>query len=94
MPKHASALVLGSAVFEDALRKLALKHGLETAGRSIESLIDDLQKAGVLTPVKAKRMKASAGLRNSALHAQWDALDIRDVGEQIATTRELIDQYL
>jgi len=60
----------------------------------LESLIDELVKLSVLTPVKAKRIKAYASTRNRALHANWDAFDIRDVGEMISGTRELIEHAL
>jgi hypothetical protein len=89
--KKLESSVLASAVFEDAIRKLAQKHGLSEAGRSVEILIDELAKGGVLTSVKAKRFKGFAGVRNKALHAQWDEFDIRDVGELISGTRELVE---
>jgi uncharacterized protein YutE (UPF0331/DUF86 family) len=92
--KKMEAAVLASAVFEDALRRLARKHNVSTSGQAVEGLIDELQRSGIVTPVKAKRLKACAGLRNRALHAEWDAFDIRDVGEQIAATRELVEQHL
>jgi len=44
--------------------------------------------------IKAKRTKAYASVRNHALHAERDKFDIRDVGEQIKGTRELIEEYL
>jgi len=47
-----------------------------------------------ITPVKAKRFKGFSGVRNSALHAEWDQIDIKDVGELINGIREMIEQYL
>jgi len=61
---------------------------------TLDPLIDELVKAGVFTPVKAKRVKAYTGVRNHADHAEWDAFDIRDVGEIINGTRELIEEFL
>ncbi len=89
--KKIESAVLASAVFEDAVRRLSRKMNIEQAGRSLDNLIDDLSKAGAVTPVKAKRWKSYAGARNSALHAQWDDFDIRDVGEMIKGTREIIE---
>ena len=88
------ASVLASAVLEDTVKKIATKNGVTTAGMSLEPLIDDLVKAGILTPVKAKRVKGFAAVRNHALHAEWDRFDIRDVGELIAGTRELLESFL
>lgn len=89
--KKTESSVLASTVFEDAIRRLAAKMTMEQAGRSLDSLIDDLVKCGAVTPVKAKRWKSYAGVRNSSLHAQWDNFDIRDVGEMIMGTREIIE---
>jgi hypothetical protein len=88
------ASVLASAVLEDTVKKIAGKNGLTVAGKSLEPLIDDLVKAAMLTPVKAKRVKGFAAVRNHALHAEWDSFDIRDVGNLIAGTRELLEEFL
>ncbi|AJG19095.1 hypothetical protein RR42_m1698 [Cupriavidus basilensis] len=48
-------------------------------------------KKGTITPVKAKRWKAHAAVRNEALHAQWDKIELRDVGDLIRGTREIIE---
>jgi uncharacterized protein YutE (UPF0331/DUF86 family) len=92
--KKIEAAVLGSAVFEDTVKKLAVKNGIETKEKTLDPLIDELASEGILTPVKAKRLKAYAGVRNKALHAEWDSFDIKDVGEMISGVRELIEQYL
>lgn len=89
--KKIESSVLASTVFEDAVRRLATKMAVEQAGRPLDSVIDGLSKCGAVTPVKAKRWKSYAGVRNSALHAQWDDFDIRDVGEMIKGTHEIIE---
>jgi hypothetical protein len=89
--KKTESAVLASAVFEDSVRRLCGKMGVEQAGRSLDHTIDDLSKMGAVSPVKAKRWKSYGGVRNSALHAQWDDFDIRDVGEMIKGTREIIE---
>lgn len=90
--KKTEASVLASAVLEDAIKKIATKHNITTSGLSVEPLIEELVKMGVLTLVKSKRIKA--GVRNHALHAEWDQFDIRDVGELIKGTKELIEEFL
>src|SRR3989304_3037237 len=55
---------------------------------------DNLVKSGALPAIKAKRAKSYAAVRNKALHAQWDDFDIRDVGEVINGTRELVEGFL
>lgn len=92
--KKIESSILASAVLEDTVKRIARKSGINTQGVSLESLIDNLVKVDVFTPVKAKRVKAFAGVRNQALHAEWDKFDIRDVGELVNGTRELIDTFL
>lgn len=89
--RKSESAVLASAVFEDSIRKLAQKNQIAETGQAVEVLIDDLAKNGVLTSVKAKRVKGFAGVRNKALHAQWEEFDLRDVGELINGTRDLIE---
>ena len=92
--KKTESSILASAVLEDTVKRIARKHAIETKGMSMEPLIDELVKNAVFTPVKAKRVKGFAGVRNHSLHAEWDAFDIHDVGELINGTRELIDTFL
>jgi uncharacterized protein YutE (UPF0331/DUF86 family) len=92
--KRIEASVLASAVLEDTMKKIATKNGVDADGKTLDPLIDDLVKANVFTPVKAKSIKAYAGVRNLALHAEWDKFDISDVGKLIAGTKELIENYL
>lgn len=92
--KKVESSVLASAVFEDAIRKIATKNEITETGKSLESIIDEITKKNVFTPVKAKRIKGYSAIRNKALHAQWDEFDIRDVGELIKGTRELIETYM
>lgn len=86
--------VLAAVVLEDTIKRIAAKNSIAAAGLSLEQLIDELVKANVFTPVKAKRVKGYAGVRNPALHAEWDKFDIKDAGELISGTRELLESYL
>ncbi len=92
--KKIESSILACAVLEDTIKRIARKHTIETKGMSMEPLIDELVKQNIFTPVKAKRVKSFAGVRNHALHAEWDEFDIRDVGDLIKGTRELIDTFL
>ena len=70
--KKTESSVLASAVLEDTVKKICKKNNIETNGKRLDNLIDDLVKRNILTPVKAKRAKASAGVRNRASHAEWE----------------------
>jgi uncharacterized protein YutE (UPF0331/DUF86 family) len=92
--KKMESSVLASAVLEDTVKKIAQKNGLITEGKTLDPLIDELVKANVFTPVKAKRVRSFAGVRNHALHAEWDKFDNSDVGAMIKGIRELIEESL
>jgi len=92
--KKIEAGVLASVVLEDTVKKIAATAGLETQKRSLEELVDSLVKANIFTDVKAKQVKVYATVRNHALHAEWESLNIRDVGELIKGTQELIAEFL
>jgi uncharacterized protein YutE (UPF0331/DUF86 family) len=92
--KLREAAVLASAVLEDAVKRVGAKNQAKTAAVSLDPLIDDLTSRGVFTAVKAKRLKSYAGVRNHALHAEWDKLDLKDVGAMISGVRELLDEHL
>lgn len=92
--KKLESSVLASAVLEDTIKKIAQKNNVDPKGKSLEPLIDELVKEGIVTTVKAKRIKGFAGVRNHALHAEWDEFDIKDVGQLISGVRELIDNFL
>ena len=92
--KKVESSVLASAVLEDTVKKICNKNGIEPSGNSLDDLITKLAQAEILTQVKAKRVRSFAGVRNHALHAEWDKFDISDVGSLIKGTRELIEDLL
>jgi uncharacterized protein YutE (UPF0331/DUF86 family) len=92
--KVIEASVLASAVLEDTVKRVARKNGIDPSGKTLDPLITELAKANVFTPVKAKRYRAAAGIRDKAFHAEWDKIDLKDVGELIRSTRDLIADYL
>lgn len=86
--------VLASAVLEDTVEKICKKNNIEPSGKKLDDLVSELVQAGVLTQVKAKRMRSFAGVRNHALHAEWDKFNISDVGAIIKGIRELIEEFI
>lgn len=86
--------VIAGVVFEDTLRSICRFKGIEEKGKKLDSLIDELVKANVLTQVKAKRAKVAAHVRTKATHAQWDEFELGDVDTAIQFTEELVLQNL
>ena len=92
--KKIESSVLASIVFEDTVRKISEKNDASSRGLPMDRLIDDLVKKHVWNGIKGKRVKSYAALRNSALHANWDEFELRDVAELIKGTRELLERDL
>lgn len=86
--------VIAGVVFEDCLRRICQKRGIEEKGKTLDTLISALAAKGDLTPVKAKRARASADVRTKATHAQWDEFELEDVRATVEFTRELITSKL
>jgi hypothetical protein len=92
--KKIESAIMASAVLEDTIKKISTKNNIDTKGVSLEPLVENLVAVGIFNTVKGKRVKAYAGTRNKALHAEWEEFDIRDIGEMIKGIRELIEDYL
>lgn len=86
--------VLGSSVFEDCIRRIARRNDVEEKDVKLDEIISRLAKKGVFPSVKAKLCRASAGVRNSALHAQWDDFDLNDVSTTLSLVRTLLVDHL
>jgi len=92
--KLKEAGILAAAALEDTLKRIARKNGIDPNQKTLDPLIDELAKAGLFSPIKAKRIKAYVGVRNAAFHAEWDKLELKDVGDAIEGTRSLLEEYL
>jgi hypothetical protein len=82
--------VIAGVVFEDTLRRICINNKIEESGKKLDAIITELNKAGLITGIMAKRARASAHVRTKATHAQWDEFEIEDVQATIAFTDELI----
>lgn len=86
--------ILATAVFEDTLRRIARKNEIADKGVKTDTLITQLAHSEAITAIIAKRCRAAAGVRNSALHGQWDEFSLDDVNSVIVLTRELLTAHL
>lgn len=86
--------VIAGVVFEDTLRRICRKAGIEEKGAQLDGLISELVSRTELSAVKAKRARAAAHVRTKASHAQWDEFEIEDARATIEFTRELIASKL
>jgi hypothetical protein len=86
--------VLSTAVFEDTIRRIVRSTGEDPTGKTLDPLINALVQSDTITGIVAKRCRAAAGVRNSALHANWEEFTLDDVGAVVTLTRELLSQHM
>jgi uncharacterized protein YutE (UPF0331/DUF86 family) len=85
--------ILATAVFEDTMRRLARINEVAEIDVKADRIISNLDSKGIITGIMAKRCRVAAGVRNRALHAQWDEFSLTDVEDVIRLTRELLSGY-
>jgi uncharacterized protein YutE (UPF0331/DUF86 family) len=90
--KKMESSVIASSVFEDTIRKIGKKSGLEY--EKLDRLIDELKKLQVISSTEMKKFKYFAGIRNEAMHANWDKFTIEEVEDLINGTEQTIEKYL
>jgi hypothetical protein len=83
--------ILGTAVFEDTVRRLARANMVTEAGTKTDRIISELDKKGTINGIIAKRCRVAAGVRNHALHAQWNEFSLSDVEDVIRLTNEPLE---
>jgi hypothetical protein len=87
--KNEAGVIVG-VVFEDTLRTICRNASIEEKDNKLDFLINELVKAGIFAPIKAKRARVAAHVRTKATHAQWDEFELVDVNTTINFTEELI----
>jgi len=92
--RHMESGVIVGVVFEDTIRKVANKNGIDPSNSKLEQLINALKSAQVFEGTKAKRCKVASDIRGHAAHASWDKYDLSDVKDAMSITRSIITDYL
>ncbi len=91
--KNEAGVIVG-VVFEDTVRRISRKEGVEERGVKLDALISELAKRGIVSGLGAKRARVAADLRTKATHAQWDEFQLDDVKATIDYTRGLLEKHL
>lgn len=97
---HVPAAVLVGAILEDALRRLCQRQNppvpIKTGKyyKKMNTMIDDLRKAGLYNELKAKHLRAWADIRNAAAHGQFNEFDRGDVEQMLAGAQQFLADYL
>lgn len=91
--KKVESSVIASAILEDSIKKVAIRNGI-TKTSKLDSTISALQTNNVISSLQAKKLRYYAGIRNKALHADWDEFALDDVKDLIQGISKLIENYL
>ena len=102
---YVPAAVLTGAVLEDALRRLCQRQSppinlviVDAKGRTspkmLNTLIDDLKKAGLYNELKAKQLRAWADIRNAAAHGEFTRFTRTDVEQMIPAVQTFLVDHL
>jgi len=90
----AGAAVLTAAVFEDTIRRIAVKHSIDSTSRTVDPILEDLRRSEVFSQIMTRRCKAGVALRNLASHANWDEIELKDIPPTINLIRDLLRDFL
>ena len=84
------AAVLASAALEDALKRYATANGLNVDGKSMAEVVNALKSCGLVSGAQKSLLGSMPGIRNYAMHADWDKLSEPDVNSIIG----FVEQFL
>ena len=62
--------------------------------KTLNPLIDDLKKGGLLNEAKAKQLRAWAAIRNHAAHGEFDQFSRKDVEQMIQSIKSFLADYV
>ena len=98
---HIFAAVMCGAVLEDALRRLCDRQSepiptIKDNGqpKRLNSLIEELKKAGVYNAFKADQLRGWAKIRNHAAHGEFSEFNRNDVEQMVNGVRNFLADYL
>ena len=84
------AAVLASVALEDALKRYATRNGLDVADKSMSSVIAALKGAGLITGAQKTLLDRMPGIRDKALHADWDEVTPENAAAVIGFVQQFI----
>jgi hypothetical protein len=84
------AAVLSCAALEDGLKRFAESIGLEVEAKDLSEVINALKAAGALAGPQAKVIQSFVGIRNRAMHADWEKMDTSEVHSVIGFVQDFV----
>jgi hypothetical protein len=84
------AAVLACAALEDALKRYATREGLDVANKDMSSVIAALKGAGLVAGSQKTFLDKMPGIRDRAMHANWNEVTPENVGAVIGFVQQFI----
>jgi uncharacterized protein YutE (UPF0331/DUF86 family) len=90
--KKVESSIISTALLEDTVRKIGKKFLVEH--KDLEQVINGLKRENIISKTDSNKWKYYSGLRNSALHANWDEFELDDIEKLTNDLRIIIDELI
>ena len=84
------AAVIASAALEDALKRYAVRNGLDVDDKTMAHVINALKSKGLVSGAQKSLLGGMLMTRNNAMHADWDKITEPEVSSLIG----FVEQFL
>ena len=84
------AAVIASAALEDALKRYAVRSGLDVSDTTMATVINALKSKGLVSGAQKSLLGGMLMTRNNAMHADWDKITEPEVSSLIG----FVEQFL
>lgn len=88
--RHDVAAVLASAALEDALKRFAIRSGMDAEGKTMEEVVNALKSKGLVGGAQKTLLSAMPKIRNQAMHADWQGITPQEVGSLVGFTEQFL----
>ena len=84
------AAVIAAAALEDALKRYAVRNGLDVDDKTMATVINALKSKGLVSGAQKSLLDGMLKTRNNAMHAEWDKITEPEVSSLIG----FVEQFL
>ena len=84
------AAVIASAALEDALKRYAVRNGLNVDGKTMATVVNALKSKGLVSGAQKPLLDGMLKTRNSAMHADWDKI----TEPEVSSLTGFVEQFL
>ena len=84
------AAVLACAALEDALKRFAALNGIDVVNKAMTDIINALKSQSLVSGAQKSLLDVMPGIRNAALHANWEKIKEPDVSSVIGFTEQFL----